>query len=156
MSGGTPEEALKRTLKFLAFRGRSEQEVRVKLTQLGFPHETIEATLNRLRNLNFLNDEQFARGWALARAKHSGYGPLRIERELSLKGISKSLIEPIINETFAEQGEREWAKALVQKRFAGKDLKDNKVLRRVIAFLQRRGYRDSDIVELLRQPIDDC
>ncbi len=47
------------------------------------------------------------------------------------------------------------AKALVQKRFAGKDLTDNKVFRRVIAFLQRRGHRDSDIVELIGRPLDD-
>ncbi len=155
MSSGTSEEALKRALKFLGYRARTEEQVRIKLTQLGFPQTTVEATLERLRSLNLLNDETFARDWAMARATNHGYGLQRIERELRQKGITESLIGPILQETFAEQGERERAKAIVQKRFAGKDLKDNKVLRRVIAFLQRRGYRDSDIVELLGQPLDD-
>jgi len=152
---GEFEEALKRALKFLGYRARSEEQVRIKLTQLGFPQPTVEATLERLRSLNLLNDETFARDWAMTRATNHGYGLQRIERELRQKGISESLIGPILQETFAGQGEQDRAKALVQKRFAGKDLKDNQVLRRAIAFLQRRGYRDSDIVELLGQPLDD-
>jgi len=152
---GDFEEALKRALRYLGYRARTEEQVRIKLTQLGFPQTTVEATLERLRSLNLLNDETFARDWAMTRATNHGYGLQRIARELRQKGISESLMVPILQETFAERGEREQAKALVQKRFAGKDLKDNKVLRRVIAFLQRRGYRDSDIVELLGQPLDD-
>ena len=152
---GEFEEALKRALKFLGYRARTKEQVRIKLTQLGFSQTTVEATVERLRSLNLLNDETFARDWAMTRATNHGYGLQRIERELRQKGISESLIGPILQETFAEQGERERAKALVQKRFAGKDLTDNKVLQRVIAFLQRRGYRNSDIVELLGQHLDD-
>ena len=152
---GEFEEALKRALKFLGYRARTEEQVRMKLTQLGFPQTTVDATRERLRSLNLMNDETFARDWAMTRATNHGYGLQRIERELRQKGISESLIGPILQETFVEQGEKERAKALVQKRFAGKDLKDNKVLRRVIAFLQRRGYRNSDIVELFGQPSDD-
>jgi regulatory protein len=155
MTSGTFEDALKRALKFLSYRARTEEQVRVKLTQLGFPLTTVEATLERLRSLNFLNDETFARDWALTRATNHGYGLQRIARELRQKGISESLINPILQEAFAEQGERERAKALLQKRFSGKDFKDNKVLRRAIGFLQRRGYRDSDIMEALGQPLDD-
>ncbi len=155
MSSGTAEEALKRALKFLGYRARTEEQVQIKLTQLGFPQTTVEATLERLRSLNLVNDETFARDWAMTQATNHGYGLQRIERELRQKGISESLIGPILQETFAEQGERERAKAIVQKRFAGKDLRDDRILRHAIAFLQRRGYRDSDIVELLGQPLDD-
>ena len=152
---GEFEEALKRALKFLGYRARTEEQVRMKLTQLGFSQTTVDATRERLRSLNLLNDETFARDWAMARATNHGSGLQRIERDLRQKGITESLIGPILQETFAEQGERERAKAIVQKRFAGKDLRDDRILRRAIAFLQRRGYRDSDIVELLGQPLDD-
>ncbi len=154
MSGGTPEEALKRTLKFLAFRARSEQEIRVKLTQLGFPHETVEATLSRLRKLNFLNDEQFARDWALARAEGRGYGFLRSERELRDKGVSQSLIQQIVVEIFGQNEGKERAQALLEKRFRDQDLGDPRVLRRAVAFLQRRGYQERVITELLKSPVE--
>ena len=147
---GNKEEALKRALKFISYRSRSESEVRVKLTQLGFPQEIIEATLKRLRSLNLLNDEIFARDWSQVRAEGRGYGPLRIERELRQKGIAKSLINQVVLETFDQEVGEERAKKLLAKRFRGQDLTDVKILRRAIAFLQRRCYRDSVIADLLK------
>lgn len=155
MSGATSEAALQRALKFLGFRARSEQEVRVKLTQLGFPQRTVEATLNRLRNLSLLNDEQLARDLALSRAKHGGYGHLRIERELLQKGISKSLTQRILSETVTEQGEKENAMALLEKKFKNKDLNDLRILRQADNFLHQRGYSDSLITELLKRSLDN-
>jgi len=84
-----------------------------------------------------------------------GYGPLRIERELRQKGISRPLICQIVEETFGLEQGKERAKRLLAKRFGGQDLGDTRVLRRAVAFLQRRGYHDSVIAELLKQPFDD-
>ena len=151
MRGRATEEALKCALKFLGYRARSEEEVRVKLAQLRFPEKSIKATLERLRLLNLLNDEDFARGWALSRAKGREVGPLRIERDLRQKGISRSLIRSILEEAFAEQGEKERAKRLLEKKFSGKDIGDIKVIRRAVASLQRLGYRTTVIEELLGQ-----
>ena len=149
------EEALKRAFKFLSYRPRSEAEVRGKLNQLGFPRQSIDTALAKLRSLNLLNDEAFARGWARGRAEGRGYGPLRIERELRQKGIAKSLIREVMGETFGQQEGKERARTLLEKRFRGKDLGDRKVLNRAVAFLQRRGYRTSVIAEVLKVPFQD-
>ena len=155
MKGGTSEEALKCAVRFLGYRARSEEEVRVKLAQLEFSEKSIKAALERLRVLNVLNDEDFARGWVLDSAKGHEYGPLRIEKELRQKGISRSLIRPILEEAFAGQGEKERARRLLGKKFKGKDLSDRKVVGRAIASLQRLGYRNTVIAELLGQPLED-
>jgi len=147
--GGNQEEALKRAYKFLSYRPRSEAEVRTKLGQLGFPRKSVDTTLEKLRSLSLLNDEAFARDWARGRAEGRGYGPLRIERELRQKGIEKSVIGQIVQETFGPQEGKERARALLEKRFRGKDLGDRKVLHRAVGFLQRRGYRSSVIAEVL-------
>ena len=155
MTGGSQEEALRRALKFLGYRARSEAEVRAKLTQLSFPQKIIDTSLRKLRSLNFLNDETFARGWARERAEGRGYGPLRIERELQQKGIAKSLIGQIVKETFGRQETKERAKQLLEKRFRGKDLSNARIFHRAITFLQRRGYRNSVIAEVLKMPLED-
>ena len=141
MSGATSEAALQRALKFLGFRARSEQEVRVKLTQLGFPQRTVEATLNRLRNLSLLNDEQLARDLALSRAKHGGYGHLRIERELLQKGISKSLTQRILSETVTEQGEKE--NAIAENALDEGNGTTHDPLPQMLLFCRLRGYAHS-------------
>jgi regulatory protein len=153
VSGGSGEEAYKRALKFLGYRARSEAEVRTKLIQAGFSPKTVEPTLEKLRSLKLLDDEAFARSFAQARIEDRGYGPLRLEQELRLKGIGKTLVGRILDETIGRQGGKDRAQALLEKRFRGRDLSDAKNLRRVISFLQRRGYRDSVIAEVLKQPI---
>ena len=153
MSGGSGEEAFKRALKFLGYRARSEAEVRTKLIQAGFSPKIVEPILEKLRSLKLLDDEAFARSFAQARIEDRGYGPLRLERELRLKGIGKALVGRILDESFGRQGGKDRAQALLERRFRGKDLSNAKNLRRVISFLQRRGYRDSVIAEVLKQPI---
>ena len=155
MRGGSQEEALKRALRFLSYRARSEAEVRSKLARSGFPQRVIEATLSRLRSLKLVNDETFARSWAQTRAENRGYGPLRIKRELGQKGISQSLIGRVLQETFNQEEEKQRARKLLERRFRGEDLSDLKILRRAVDFLRRRGYRDSVIGEVVKQPLGD-
>ena len=149
---GGAEQALKRAIKFLSYRARSEAEVRSKLAQSGFLPKIIEPTLAKLRSLKLLDDEVFARSFAEARIADRGYGPLRLERELRRKGIASSFITRLLDETFAHNGGKERARSLLERRFRGKDLSDAKNLRRAVGFLQRRGYRDSVIAEILKQP----
>lgn len=153
--GGSEQESLQRAFKFLSYRPRSEAEVRTKLSQLGFPQKSIDTTLEKLRSLNLVNDEIFARSWARGRAEGRGYGPLRIERELRQKGIARPLIRQVVKETFGREEGQERARGLVAKRFRGKDLGDRKVLHRAVAFLQRRGYRNAVIAEVLKTPLED-
>ena len=153
--GGNQEEALKRAYKFLSYRPRSEAEVRTKLGRLGFPRKSVDTTLEKLRSLSLLNDEAFARDWARGRAEGRSYGPLRIERELRQKGVARPLISQVVKETFGRQEGKERARALLEKRFRGKDLSDRKILHRAMSFLQRRGYRNSVIAEVLKQPVDE-
>lgn len=147
--------ALKRAYKFLSYRPRSEAEVRAKLNQLGFPQKSIDTALEKLRSLKLLDDESFARGWARGRAEGRGYGPLRVERELRQKGIAQPVIRQVVRETFSQGGGKERARVLLEKRFKGKDLGDRKILNRAVSFLQRRGYRDSVIAEVLKMPTED-
>ena len=155
MKGAPQEAALKRAFRFLSYRSRSEAEVRIKLTQSGFSQDVVETTLDKLRSLNFLNDEAFARGWAQGRAEGRGYGPLRIERELRQKGIEDGLIRKVVGETFGREEGKEKARELLEKRYRLKNLRDPKILRRAIGFLKRRGYRDSVIADALRLASQD-
>ena len=152
---GSKEEALELAFKFLSYRARSEAELRAKLTQRGFPKKITETTLDKLRSLNLVNDEAFARDWASGRIRSRGYGPLRVDMELRQKGISRALIGKVLKETFGEEENKERAKRLLEKRFRGKDFTDAKTFRRAVAFLQRRGYRDSVIAEVLRRSWDE-
>lgn len=142
-------------MRFLSTRPRSEAEVRNRLARSGFAAQVTERTLQKLRALNYLNDETFARNWAQGRTERRRFGPRRIEAELRQRGIAIPLIRDVLRETFAAGGEEENAKRLLERKFGRQNLEDPKLLRRAIAFLQRRGYGQRVIVELLRGPVEN-
>jgi regulatory protein len=115
----------------------------------------VENVLAKLRSLNYLNDESFARNWAMSRAQNHGYGPKRIEQELLAKGIGQSTSREIVREAFEEENEESHARRLLTRRFKGENLKDDKVMRRAATFLQRRGYGSKVIFDLLGLSIDE-
>jgi regulatory protein len=111
--------------------------------------------LEKLRSLNYLNDETFARNWARSRAETRGYGPIKIEQDLRGKGIGQDLIRAVLRETFGQLNESAKAKSLLEKRFKGSRFDDPKMLRRAVGFLQRRGYSSGVIFDLLKHPFED-
>jgi regulatory protein len=142
-------------LRYLGYRSRSEAEVRHYLEQRGHLPTVAEAAVRRLFSLNYLNDEAFARDWALSRAQSQSYGPRKIEEELRNKGVERSLIREILRETFAQVDEVGQAKRLLTKYFKGEPLDDPKIRRRAVAFLQRRGYGSKVVFDLLRYSIEE-
>ena len=111
--------------------------------------------MEKLRSLNYLNDETFARNWARSRAETRGYGPRRIEQELRTKGIAESLIREVISASFGQVDEWKEAKSLLEKKFKSKQFDDPRMLRRAAGFLQRRGYSSKVISDLLKHPLED-
>lgn len=152
---GSPDEAYDRAVKYLAYRARSEAELGTRLARAGFTPEAIAPALAKLRAQRFLDDEAFARSFARARIEDRGYGPLLLERELRQKGLAPALVGRILDEAFGKHQGKERARALLEKRFRGKDLGDRKTLYRAISFLRRRGYRDSVIAEIVKRTLED-
>ena len=136
-------------------RARSSLEVANYLRRLGVTSTVIDAALEKLRRLNYINDGAFAHNWALLRAQHQGYGPGRIDQELRKKGVVDDIIRQVVKELFEQENEEETARKILQKRFNRESLREPKTLRRALAFLQRRGYSSKVISELLGCSVDE-
>ena len=111
--------------------------------------------MEKLRSLNYLNDETFARDWARSRAQSRGYGPNRIEQELRAKGIAPTLLREVVGELFTDMDEAGNAQRVLTKKFKGQNLSEAKTRARAAAFLQRHGYRSHVIFGLLRYSIEE-
>ncbi|HEX6175155.1 MAG TPA: regulatory protein RecX [Candidatus Binatia bacterium] len=154
-SPDSEEEALQSAFRYLSYRARSEAELLTHLCRKGYSAAACQKALEKLRTLNYINDESFARSWVWSRVAGRNYGPRRIEQELRAKGVEQPLIRDVIGAIFACGDEEKNAKSLLEKRFKGVDLGDPKVLRRASAFLARRGYSSEVIFSLMRRRPDD-
>src|SRR3954447_19674126 len=83
-------EVLEAGARFLAARPRSATEGRRKLTPPRDRRELVTATVDRLAELGFLDDEAFARAWVDARDRAKPRGEHALRRELGLKGVDRT------------------------------------------------------------------
>jgi len=129
-------KAIERAGHYISHRPRSERQVRDKLRSLDYEPSTIDAALERLRELGLVDDADFARRWIEERARTKGKAPDVLVSELRARGVGREVAEGAL----VEVGLEEDTQALeVASRF----------VRRVLRFpLGEQGPR---LYELLRR-----
>ena len=139
--------AMGRALNFLGHRVRSEKEIWDRLRRYGHGEEAVEGVVGRLKELGYLDDEDFAR--TVAREKARRYGPRRVLGELRKSGVDAELARDVVDEEFAGRSELEEARSVAAQRYnrGGSDAE----ARRVYGFLVRRGYSAEVCAEVARE-----
>jgi len=140
--------AMGRALHSLAFRARSAHELRERLARAGYGGQTVGEVLDRLGELGYLDDEEFARNAARDKARKR-YGPRRIYGELRQAGVDEEVAQEVVEEEFAGRSELEEARAAVRRRY-NKGERSVAQARRVHGFLMRRGYSAGVSAEIAR------
>jgi regulatory protein len=130
-------------LRFLSRRQRTEKEVRDKLREKEFADEEIQQTIENLRGLGFLNDEEFARNYIRHQLTLRPKGALALKQRLLLLGVKKDTVETVLHEIFQETGQEDAAldaarKFLRKSRTPTDDPRRTK--QKLAAFLSRRGF----------------
>lgn len=148
------QRALNAAYLLLSYRARSLEEIRKRLAQKGYPSSLVERVTDDLTAAGLLDDSAFAEGWVRNRQQTKPRGRSLLRWELRQKGISRETTEAALGNVQPED-EVEAARGLARKyleREKGEDPQARK--RRVIGFLQRRGYSWEVIREAL-DPLDD-
>lgn len=86
-------EVLDAAARFLEARPRSVAEVRRRLSGAGYRPELVQAAIERLVAIGYLDDAAFAQAWVESRDRAHPRGELALRRELRLKGIEPATIE---------------------------------------------------------------
>ena len=146
------EKAKQRAFRLLAMRARSEKELRAKLKERGFDESVVEEVAARLRELNYLDDESFARQWARNLAVNKLFGNRRIEASLMEKGIPQPLIRQVLTEVRKELTEQEAIILLIRKKLdSGTRRIDDREKRRLAQSLMGKGFPPGLIFDILKR-----
>lgn len=144
-------------MRILRYRFNSEGELRRKLRGKKFEAETIDATLAKLRDEKWLDDERFAGAFARTRASKK-IGSRRILRELQAAGVDQSSARAAVEQNVDPEGERERLIELCQKKlrilvrrhgeeFAASDEGRNKLT----SWLLKQGYDAALVADAVRK-----
>ena len=131
--------AIERAGRYIAYRPRTERQVRDKLRELDYDADTVEGAITRLIELHLIDDSDFARRWIEERARTKGKAPDVLVSELRARGVCRETAE----EAMAEVGLEEDTQAV---EVAAKLIR--KVLRsplgeqgpRLYELMRRRGF----------------
>ena len=141
-------------MDFLARREHSFFELKHKLKSK-FPEadsSIIENVINILCSENLQSDARFTESYVYWKKKR-GFGYLNIRANLNTKHIEDSIIDSYL---FVDDDWHEIADDLVEKRVSQLDAINinSKEYRRLVRFLQARGFKDSEIRLAVRNRLD--
>ncbi len=132
-----------RAIRLLARRPHSEKELRTKLYQKKYEKEMITEVIDELKEKELLDDYKFAQIFTEEKMRTKLWGEKKMKGELIKKGISRELIEQIIEEKFPEGNKLNDAITLAEKKMKTllhKNLEKRKLAEKIYIYLSSRGY----------------
>jgi regulatory protein len=136
-------------LKLLSYRGRSEKELRERLTKKGFKESITSGVIDHLKALRLIDDEALAeilKREAIQTKLLSQYGAKRYLRQ---KGISHEIIDSVFSDH--DNSDIENAQRFTEKKLRSlKRYPQNTIRRRIYTMLSRRGYSSGTIMTVLK------
>jgi SOS response regulatory protein OraA/RecX len=149
------EEAAWRTLlRTLERRSFAVAELRRTLVRKGHPKDAVEAALGRALRSGLLDDAAFAARFIQTRTER-GRGPVRIRRDLLGLGVDGAVIERALSVALPPDHDPQVAaERLARKRVAQlRGLPSSAQLRRVTAYLGRRGFSGRAVTDMVRRVV---
>jgi len=134
--------AMATALRLLSYRPRSESELRQRLARRGTSPDLVDGTLQRLRELDLVDDAAFARGWVESRHRSSPRGRRLLRQELQAKGVGGDVSRPLLEQIDEEDAA---LRAGGRRALSLRTSPYPEFRRRLVDFLRRRGF-DYDTV----------
>jgi regulatory protein len=131
------EDAMATALRLVAYRPRSEKELRDRLRLRGVTPELVDSTVHRLNELRLLDDRSFAASWVQSRDASSPRSCRLMASELRVKGVARETTEDAVSAV----DEADAAYRAARKRAAALTGRPYEEFRRKLGdFLLRRGF----------------
>lgn len=144
-------QAVNAAAHFLSYRPRSEHEVRRNLLDKETPQAVVDAAVQRLHGLGYLDDAAFARYWVDNRSQFKPLSHRALRQELRQKGVADSLISEVL-EAHQESDLAHQAALTQLRKLRNRTPQEFKT--KLSAFLQRRGFGYSTTHDVVARLID--
>jgi regulatory protein len=152
-----PERARRKTfdraVNLLAYKPRSAKELRERLLEKDWTNEEIvDSVLEKLKEYNYLNDENFARELAASKLRQKPMGARVLKQKLALRKLDKETVDEAIEQAFEEAPEEEIIKLSVAKRLRLKGKPETREdAKKFYDYLLRQGFSYDLVSQKMRE-----
>lgn len=145
--GGRPvKTCYQRAIDLLSRRAHFAAELRTKLRQRDFETDEVEATLERLRQERYVDDDATSRLWVEQQLRRKAQGPRKLLAGLLRRGVERDLAFTVVQEE-ADPLEDDLCRAAAE-RWRARSRGDRNALKR---HLERLGFRAAPVVRALKR-----
>ncbi len=147
------EKTMARAFRLLSFKPRTVAEMRARLLEKEWADEEIvDLVIARLKELGYLNDEQFASSYATSRLTAKPLGRVRLRRDLQRKKLSTQTVENALDGAYSEQSEEELIERAIEKRVRLKGQPSTReATKKLFDYLLRRGFSYDLVIRKVRE-----
>lgn len=148
VNGVLKKRATLRAMHILERTDKTEAQLRKKLEESEYPKEAVESAIAYVTSYGYLDDRRYAKHYI--EWKKQGKGKARLKMELVQKGISREIIEEVLESTdFGET--REMIRQIILKKRKTNIPMNEKEKQKLYGFLMRKGFASSDILAVMRE-----
>jgi regulatory protein len=149
------EELFEYAVKCLGIRAYSTGDLKSKLLIRAAHSTDVGPTIERLKEIGYLNDERFAENFAQARVENDGFGRMRLLSDLRARRVAGEIAERAVEQALDGRSEAELIDAWIERRMpsiaAGGPVEDERKLASAYRRLRRAGFTSGAILTALKQ-----
>jgi len=143
------QEAKDKAYKLLSYRMRSVGEIKKRLIEKSFLLDEIEITIAHLKELNYLNDLEFAQAFAKEKVKLKMIGPLLLRSQLFKHHIDAFLIDQVLSDVYEQTDLHTLIEMHLEKKSITRGvLLNNNQKKKLNDYLSRKGFTWGQINEV--------
>lgn len=139
---------LQQAMNYISYQLRSEKEVRTYLRDKEIPAVDREKILQRLKELQLVNDQIYGESYVRTQMRTSDKGPIVVKQQLRQKGLSSELVDLVIHE-YDPETQFDNAYHLAEKnlrKIRSKSFKET--LQKIRGTLMTKGFT-SEVIQLV-------
>lgn len=133
-------------LRLLGYRMRSCAEMKQRLMEKKYPINIISDVIDKLLNIKYLNDAEFAEAFAHDKVKSKKIGPITLRMEFIPHKIDSEILENVIKKVYEQYPISDLIKQLLDKKKIQSGIKlELKTKKRIQVLLKRKGFNWNEI-----------
>jgi regulatory protein len=139
-------------LRLLTGRDYTAAAICRKLAARGVAERDAEEVISRIQREGWLDDSRYAGRFAASAISSGRFYGARLRLEMRRRGFPVDIVNDTLAPLLAEHDELSEARAAVERRYPGFSYTaaSDRDKRRIVGFLQRRGFGFSAIMQALR------
>ena len=138
-------------VNYLSYQLRTEKEIKEYLYKKEYHRDAVDFTIKRLKDLHYVDDDNYAQSFINTQLNLSSNGPKIIEQKLIKKGISNNLIQDKISEIDQDrllENAIDFAKKQVRKQ---RRASFQQILTKLRQSLYQKGFNKAIIEETIKE-----